>query len=206
MTQYVFLLAFTALKNDCSFLRPLEPEPEEVTFKESLFTPCSGQGSCVSSGSLRPALALTPGLHPDPPPAWEKQGARGSRAGEALLRGGEGAGGSLRPGRPSRASQSLYLPETLPRPTSASLAFLDQSRSRLPGRGSSPLAVGHAANGLRVSIPWTSAPRSTAGGKERRRRRAAPRTLRATLKPNRPRAPQPSTGKRESHSSPELLK
>ena len=29
MTQGVFLLAFTALKNDCSFLRPLEPESEE---------------------------------------------------------------------------------------------------------------------------------------------------------------------------------
>lgn len=44
MTQCIFLLAFTALKNDCSFLWLLEPEPEEVTFKESLFTPSSGRG------------------------------------------------------------------------------------------------------------------------------------------------------------------
>lgn len=49
MTQCVFLLAFTALKNDCSFLWSLEPEPEEVTFKESLFTPPSAEGPCVSS-------------------------------------------------------------------------------------------------------------------------------------------------------------
>lgn len=45
-------LAFTALKNDCSFLRPLEPEPEEVTFKASLFTPSWGEGPRVSSGAI----------------------------------------------------------------------------------------------------------------------------------------------------------
>lgn len=38
MTQCIFLLAFTALKNDCSFLWPLEPEPEEVTFRETVYS------------------------------------------------------------------------------------------------------------------------------------------------------------------------
>lgn len=61
MTQCVFLLAFTALKNDCSFLWPPEPEPAEVTFKESLFTPSQAVSPCVSSRRLCPALALTPG-------------------------------------------------------------------------------------------------------------------------------------------------
>lgn len=37
-------LGIYSLKNDCSFLWPLEPEPEEVTFKASLFTPSSGKG------------------------------------------------------------------------------------------------------------------------------------------------------------------
>ena len=92
MTQCVFLLAFTALKNDCSFLRPLEPESEEVTFTESLFTPSSAQDPCVSSGRLRRALALTPGAA-SRPPAWEKLWARASRAGEGLLCGwGWGSG------------------------------------------------------------------------------------------------------------------
>lgn len=31
---------------------PPEPEPEEVTFKTSLFTPCWGEGPRVSSGAL----------------------------------------------------------------------------------------------------------------------------------------------------------
>lgn len=63
MTQCIFLLAFTALKNDCSFLWPLEPEPEEVTFKESLFTPSSGRGP------LRELCEAAPRLGADPGPA-----------------------------------------------------------------------------------------------------------------------------------------
>lgn len=61
VTQCIFLLAFTALTNDCSFLWPPEPEPEEVTFKESCLLHPQAEGPCVSSAKLRPALAPTPG-------------------------------------------------------------------------------------------------------------------------------------------------
>ena len=61
MTQCIFLLAFTALKNDCSFLWPLEPEPEEVTFKESLFTPSSGSGPLRELCEAAPRLGADPG-------------------------------------------------------------------------------------------------------------------------------------------------
>lgn len=60
MTQCIFLLAFTALKNDCSFLWPPEPEPEEVTFKESLFTPSSGRGPLRELCEAAPCLGADP--------------------------------------------------------------------------------------------------------------------------------------------------
>lgn len=37
---------------------PLEPEPEEVTFKASLFTPSWGEGPLVSSGAIRLLLLI----------------------------------------------------------------------------------------------------------------------------------------------------
>lgn len=54
---------------------PLEPEPEEVTFKTSLFTPCWGDGPPVSSGALR-LLLLIPAdpLQPSPKGGVGSQG------------------------------------------------------------------------------------------------------------------------------------
>lgn len=60
VTQCIFLLAFTALKNDCSFLCPPEPEPEEVTFKESLFTPSAGRGPLRELREAVPRLGTDP--------------------------------------------------------------------------------------------------------------------------------------------------
>lgn len=140
MTQCVFLLAFTALKNDCSFLQLLEPESEEVTFTESLFTPSSAQDPCVSSGRLRRALALTPGAA-SRLPAWEKPWASGSGAAEGLLCGwgwGSGSapshwvlGARLWPGTSNTKRVCSDHPLTLrtfweltpPRPVATSLAF-----------------------------------------------------------------------------------
>ena len=159
MTQGVFLLAFTALKNDCSFLRPLEPESEEVTFTESLFTPSSAEDPCVSSGRLCRALALTPGAA-SRSPAWEKLWARASRAGEGLFCGwgwGSGSapshwvlGACLWLGKLQHKaslqrppSHTRYLLGTRCPKAGVNLSgFLDKTRSDQPGWGSSSFSSG----------------------------------------------------------------
>lgn len=67
-----------------------------MTFKESLFTPSSGRGPCVSSAKRRPALALTPGPASRPASLGKAEEERG--AGEGLLGVGGGVVRSLFPG------------------------------------------------------------------------------------------------------------
>lgn len=84
----IFLLAFTALKNDCSFLWPPEPELEEVTFKESLFTPSSGRGPLRELGEAAPRLGADPGAC-----IQTRQFGKNSRQGGAVFgKGSCGAG------------------------------------------------------------------------------------------------------------------